>query len=206
VYGDETRQKFDSRPDYNGLAGETALHLACRHGRNAVVNLLLSNVSAQEADVNQPTVANINKGVGMGETALHYAAKHGKTTAARALLDAGAYVDAATTQGWAPLHYACKEGYMDTITLLVQRGANLTTTTRQGVRIRTRAQGAPTPCTDPPMLCTCGTCLACAALSLNLHLTGLWPTLCSPEHNAALQNELISTHRRALPSCMQFTR
>ena len=76
VYGDETRQKFDSRPDYNGLAGETALHLACRHGRIDVVNLLLSNVSGQVADVNQPSIANINKGVGMGETALHYVSSH----------------------------------------------------------------------------------------------------------------------------------
>jgi ankyrin len=128
VYGDERRHKF------NSLAGETALHLASQWGRSEVVKLLLSNVSGQVVDVDQPSVANINKGVGMGETALHYAAKYGKTTAARFLLDAGASVDPLTTQGWTPLHYAAKEGYMDVITLLVQRGADLSAVTRQGVR------------------------------------------------------------------------
>ncbi len=119
VYGDEARQKFDS------LAGETALHLASRSGHLEVVNLLLSNVSGQAADINSRTVANINKGVGMGETALHYAAKHGKTSVVRSLVDADAQVDALTTQGWTPLHYAARAGYMDVVTLLVQRGADL---------------------------------------------------------------------------------
>eukprot|EP01043_Picozoa_sp_COSAG02_P003213 COSAG02_NODE_77_length_40635_cov_56.355980_7_plen_322_part_00 len=127
VYGDETRAKF------NSLAGETALHLASRWGRIEVVNLLLSNVSGQVADVDQPSVSNINKGVGMAETALHYAAKNGKTTVARALLDAGAFVDTTTTQGWTPLHYAAMEGYMDVIALLVQRGADLNAVTHTGV-------------------------------------------------------------------------
>ena len=183
VYGDETRQKFDGRPDYNGLAGETALHLACLHGRIEVVKLLLSNVGGQVADVDQPSVANINKGVGMGETALHYAAKHGKTTAARALLDAGANVDAATTQGWTPLHYACKEGFMDTITLLVQRGADLSATTRQGVSLRTPAHEprAPAFCysTIRPMLRTELILSVCGRRDLLLLLADLilWLTL-----------------------------
>eukprot|EP01043_Picozoa_sp_COSAG02_P000580 COSAG02_NODE_10_length_59045_cov_19.973365_29_plen_329_part_00 len=127
VYGDERRAKFDS------LAGETALHLASRWGHLEVVNLLLSNVNGQVADVDQPSVSNINKGVGMAETALHYAAKSGQTTVTRALLDAGAFIDSTTTQGWTPLHYAAMEGYMDVITLLVQRGAALNATTHTGV-------------------------------------------------------------------------
>ena len=140
VYGDETRAKFST------LAGETALHLAARAGHIGVVNLLLSEVNGQAADVDQPSVSSINKGVGMAETALHYAAKNGQTTVARALLDAGAFVDSITTQGWTPLHYAAMEAKMDVITLLVQRGASLNATTHTNVSPLARLSAAVACC------------------------------------------------------------
>ena len=139
VYGDETRAKFST------LAGETALHLASREGHIGVVDVLLSEVNGQAADVDQPSVSSINKGVGMAETALHYAAKNGQTTVARALLDAGAFVDSITTQGWTPLHYAAMEANMDVITLLVQRGASLNATTHTHVSLLARPS-AVAPC------------------------------------------------------------
>ena len=81
----------------------------------------------------------------MAETALHYAAKNGQTTVARALLDAGAFVDSITTQGWTPLHYAAMEANMDVITLLVQRGASLNATTHTHVSLLARPS-AVAPC------------------------------------------------------------
>ena len=84
-YGDTVRD------DFTALKGETPLHYAARAGRLEIVELMLTNVSGQVANVNAATTPAINTGFGMGETPLHYAARHGHVLVCTALLDAAPY-------------------------------------------------------------------------------------------------------------------
>ena len=90
-YGDTVRD------DFTALKGETPLHYAARAGRLEIVELMLTNVSGQVANVNAATTPAINTGFGMGETPLHYAARHGHVLVCTALLDAAPAVSSVTT-------------------------------------------------------------------------------------------------------------
>lgn len=57
------------------------------------------------------------------ETPLHAAARGGFTEAARAMLDAGADIDALDGEGFSPLHNACEQGHAEVAKLLLERGA-----------------------------------------------------------------------------------
>lgn len=93
-------------------AGENALMLASIKGQEAVVERLLW----RGAQVNRP-----------GWTALHYAAAHPGPAAVpilRRLLEAHAYIDAASPNGTTPLMMAAQYGESDAAQWLVQEGAD----------------------------------------------------------------------------------
>jgi uncharacterized protein len=93
----------------------TTLHHAAAAGRLEVVLYLLSPAIRANA-----RAAHANRW-----TALHAAAMHGHTDICRALLDAGADIDAHTEpQMYVPLHSAAFAGHLATIGLLLERGAN----------------------------------------------------------------------------------
>ncbi|MDE2981515.1 MAG: ankyrin repeat domain-containing protein [Gemmatimonadota bacterium] len=81
---------------------------------------------------------------GDGMTALHFAAEHGHDAVARALIDAGAAVDAGTRIGrYTPLHVAARAGYGAIVAHLLESGADPdAVTTNSGVTALHLAAGA----------------------------------------------------------------
>ena len=79
--------------------------------------------------------ADVNAARGDGMTALHFAAERGHADVARALIDAGAAVDAGTRIGrYAPLHLAARGGHGPVVALLLEAGADANAaTTNSGV-------------------------------------------------------------------------
>jgi uncharacterized protein len=68
-----------------------------------------------------------------GRTILSIACTHGRIEIAKALLDRGADVDAASSHGnWSPLHYAAGMGHVDIVELLLDRRANVEAMTDKG--------------------------------------------------------------------------
>jgi uncharacterized protein len=93
--------------------GWTPLHLAAHYDHAGVVTTLLANngdvhARSQNAMKNQP---------------LHAAAAGRATRAARALLGAGADVNATQAGGYTPLHSAAQNGNRELVVLLLERGA-----------------------------------------------------------------------------------
>jgi 26S proteasome non-ATPase regulatory subunit 10 len=91
--------------------GRTALHY--HKGRAAIVELLA------------PVSPNVSQGDALGCTPLHRAAGPGHLDAARALIAAGAKLDAKDCRGCTPLHCACEEDREHVALLLVSEGASL---------------------------------------------------------------------------------
>ncbi len=69
-----------------------------------------------------PTV--INQAREAGDTALHLAAMEGQDEAVRALLAAGANINAQTLQGFTALHHAASRGHRDVVLVLIEGGAD----------------------------------------------------------------------------------
>ena len=65
-------------------------------------------------------------------TRLHLAAYFGVEDVVRLLLDQGADVMTAASNGWTPLHWASSNGHVDVAQLLLDRGADLTAADRNG--------------------------------------------------------------------------
>ena len=63
---------------------------------------------------------------------LHSAAAKGHADVARALLAAGASVDAVDKQGSTPLHYAAFQGHAVVVTALLEAGASVDAVERAG--------------------------------------------------------------------------
>jgi ankyrin repeat protein len=63
---------------------------------------------------------------------LHEAAANGDALAVRALLDAGAPVDAETRDGVTPLMCAAAWGYIDVARILIERGADINHVANRG--------------------------------------------------------------------------
>lgn len=62
---------------------------------------------------------------GAGWTPLHYAAAHGNMATLAALIEAGAEVDAKTTDGGlTPLHLSAREGHLECVKALLAKGAS----------------------------------------------------------------------------------
>ena len=111
-----------AQPDVDGLVSAQPLHLAAFGKHAAAVELLLG----LGADMHARAARNAITAM----TPLHFAASDCDGTpqqgaaVARALLDAGAQVDAATSSGQRPLHLAVYNGMSDTAALLLARGAD----------------------------------------------------------------------------------
>lgn len=92
--------------------GETALHVAARHGYLEGLHRLLTNGAQVDA-----TSAH-------GWTPLHLACRYGCVRATRVLLDFGAGVNRWGFHGWTALHYAVRGGYKDCVRVLLRYGAD----------------------------------------------------------------------------------
>ncbi len=98
------------------------LHIACGHGHEAVVALLLQ----RGAEVNA------KNSVSEVESPLHLACRGGHYAVVAMLLKNGADWNASNTNGETPLHLACRGGYHEVVLLLLEYGAEVNCTTSQG--------------------------------------------------------------------------
>ena len=103
----------DKRTDIEKLdrAGENAMMLAAISQDPPLVRALID----KGAEVNKK-----------GWAPLHYAASVGNDEIVKMLLDASAYIDAASPNGTTPLMMAARGGHVSTIALLVDQGADPT--------------------------------------------------------------------------------
>uniref|UniRef100_A0A8C9U6X0 Ankyrin repeat domain 52a n=2 Tax=Scleropages formosus TaxID=113540 RepID=A0A8C9U6X0_SCLFO len=132
--------------------GNTALHVACYMGQEAVANELVN----RGANVNQPNLrgytplhlaavstngalclellvnngADVNMQSKDGKSPLHMAAIHGRFTRSQILIQNGGEIDCVDKYGNTPLHVAAKYGHELLISTLMTNGAD---TARQGI-------------------------------------------------------------------------
>uniref|UniRef100_A0A671SIL9 Ankyrin repeat domain 52a n=1 Tax=Sinocyclocheilus anshuiensis TaxID=1608454 RepID=A0A671SIL9_9TELE len=138
---------FGSVIDEPNAFGNTALHVACYTGQEAVANELVN----RGANVNQPTHevgwnyssnwalclellvnngADVNMQSKEGKSPLHMAAIHGRFTRSQILIQNGGEIDCVDRYGNTPLHVAAKYGHELLISTLMTNGAD---TARQGI-------------------------------------------------------------------------
>lgn len=99
-------------------AGENAMMLAAIEKDAPMVQALI----AKGAEVNKK-----------GWTPLHYAASSGDDEIVKMLLDASAYIDAASPNGTTPMMMAARAGHVSTIDLLISQGADPTIKNQLGM-------------------------------------------------------------------------
>ena len=121
--------------------------VAAQEGVSGADGRLLAAVGAGNADAVRVLVeagADVRAARGDGMTALHVAAEHGRAEVARALVGAGAVVDAGTRIGrYTPLHLAARGGHGAVVALLLAAGADPNAaTTNSGVTALHLAAGA----------------------------------------------------------------
>jgi ankyrin repeat protein len=105
--------------------GDTALAIAAKAGRAAIVESLLAGASpAERRQLDTPDA--------QGATPLMLAIHAGRAAIARTLLQAGADVDAVNAQGETPLSEAAYAADAETGALLLARGAKAATVDRSG--------------------------------------------------------------------------
>lgn len=92
--------------------GESALHVAARHGRRSIAKLLIG----KGAD---PSLKNIR-----GITPLHAAVASGHTDIVLILLDNGADINATDEEGCSPSHHAAFYDRIEILLVLINAGAN----------------------------------------------------------------------------------
>jgi ankyrin repeat protein len=99
----------------------TALPLAARAGHEEVVKLLLA------------AGAGANRLDGNNFSPLHFSCIDGCVAAAKALIEAGACLEAHTAEsGYTPLHLAINSGSLDLVRLLLQHGSDIKAQTAEG--------------------------------------------------------------------------
>jgi ankyrin len=140
--------------DVKNNLGQTALHIAARHGRDGFMRQLLflgANVAAKDnvgltalhfsstaklettAQLLLENGADIEAKTTAGKTALHCAAMWGNKAVAQLLLECYADVDAVDdTLGFTPLFFAASCGHTAVIQLLLDHGANISATNKSG--------------------------------------------------------------------------
>jgi ankyrin repeat protein len=104
-------QRSQTVVDVLNQHAESPLMLAALGGYEQICQRLI----ARQADVNKP-----------GWTALHYAATGGHVAIIQMLLDAHAYIDAASPNGSTPLMMAARYGTVDAVKRLLNAGADPT--------------------------------------------------------------------------------
>ena len=60
-----------------------------------------------------------------GATPLHKCAREGQLNVARALIEAGADVNAKEDDGWTPLHHCAQKGHLEVVRVLIEKGADV---------------------------------------------------------------------------------
>jgi ankyrin repeat protein len=90
--------------------GNAALHVACRHGAKACLDLFLAE-NVNDVDVRRGSD---------GGTPLMYTAQNGHAACAERLLRAGAAVNEKQAEGSAALHYCCRHGHTAVGSLLLR--------------------------------------------------------------------------------------
>ncbi|KAK3262188.1 hypothetical protein CYMTET_28941, partial [Cymbomonas tetramitiformis] len=111
AFGQETaaRALLEAGAGVNAGTGQRPLHAAAKKGMEEMVRELVGKGAEVDAED------------GEGRTALTVALAFGQEGAARALLEAGAGVNAGT--GWRPLHAAAEKGMVVMVRELVGKGA-----------------------------------------------------------------------------------
>ncbi|KAI8498541.1 hypothetical protein Bbelb_237430 [Branchiostoma belcheri] len=137
-----------------GWTGDTALHVACREGRDEVVKLLIKN----QADLNVTNgfgvtglhvacrqghdkvvelliknQADLNVTNGAGDTGLHVACRGGHDEVAELLIENQADLNLANGNGDTGLHAACRGGHVKVVELLIKNQADLNMANKFGV-------------------------------------------------------------------------
>ncbi|XP_005383908.1 PREDICTED: ankyrin repeat domain-containing protein 16 isoform X2 [Chinchilla lanigera] len=107
------REQLQAAGGPQGLAGDTLLHCAARHGRRDTLAYLVEawgmDIEAANRDYKRP---------------LHEAAAMGHRDCVCYLLDRGASVDCLKKADWTPLMMACTRKNLEVIQDLVEHGAN----------------------------------------------------------------------------------
>ena len=106
--------KPDADPNVADADGNTALMYAIKNDNYAAVQLLLSSPKLQIDKINAH-----------GNTALIYAAMVGNTDILKALINAGATIEANTRIHNTPLTIAAAKGHSDAVALLIEYGADI---------------------------------------------------------------------------------
>lgn len=99
--------------------GATPLHLAAQQENPSVTQAIINY-----AKDNNTLKAILTTTTCWKTTPLHVAVLWGRAKTVTALLDSGASIDAARSQGNTPLHFAAGWGHIDIIRILLHRGAN----------------------------------------------------------------------------------
>lgn len=133
----------DTALEYGGTDGKTPLICATLGGHAALAEELLRRGADKEA--RGSSFLPFENRDDFGWHPLHYAADRRHALLVQLLLDAGAHVDAETTEGTTPLMLAARRGDEDVVRLLLRAGAN---PLRENVRHATalslsRAHGRP---------------------------------------------------------------
>uniref|UniRef100_A0A3B5A7V4 Ankyrin repeat domain 44 n=1 Tax=Stegastes partitus TaxID=144197 RepID=A0A3B5A7V4_9TELE len=139
-------------PSWSNAFGNTALHVACFNGKDAVVSELID----YGANVSQPNNkgftplhfaatsthgalcleflvnndADVNVQSRDGKSPLHMTAVHGRFTRSQTLIQNGGEIDSVDKDGNTPLHIAARYGHEHLINTLITSGADCT---RRGV-------------------------------------------------------------------------
>ena len=101
--------------------GDTCLILAASFGHTEIVRYL---AGLKEVDVNYQGWND--------DTALHTAVNEGHRDVVEVLIDAGADIDAGTSEGGTPLHVACEYGELAIVKMMVKAGADVCVTDNAG--------------------------------------------------------------------------
>ncbi|KAK7463151.1 hypothetical protein BaRGS_00038263 [Batillaria attramentaria] len=105
-------------PESRNEAGESALHIACRHNRADIAETLIKHTK------------NVDPVDREGQTPLHAASSAGYVEPSRLLLQHNANIESFDAEGYKPLHIASKRNHLSVIKLFLQYGANVETQTQ----------------------------------------------------------------------------